>query len=424
MSNNDDRDIEMIDVDKAAEETGRKVKGQGPYPAGNVTRGTARRSAARSSVSSDGIVGIIQEHLILVAALAVAVILFLVLGISSCAGGSASGDASGNAAESSDYTFTTFEVNAHEDINDLMETYYTAYAEGDLTALQTVATPISTLEQSYITMMSSYLESYEVINVYTEQGLDENSYLVAVETAMHFDGVETAAPGIETFYVRKNDEGSYYIDNVYSWFNLSGQENTIDQTIADRITEYKQEADGVYLFAKVDGEYDTALASDADLNTMMTKTIPAALSQWVYSSTADSVTTNETTESTDGTDTTTEETTTEETTTEETTTEETTTEETTTEETTTEESTTESTTTTTTSSKPTVNDDFEKGTEIYCVETVVVRSKMKKKSDRVATVYGGEWLTVVESYDNGWTKVKYGKKKGYVKTSVLQDQSW
>ena len=45
---------------------------------------------------------------------------------------------------------------------------------------------------------------------------------------------------------------------------------------------------------------------------------------------------------------------------------------------------------------------------------------MDTSSSKVAVTYAGEKVTVVMSYSEGWTKVKYGKKEGYIRTDLLQ----
>ena len=105
-------------------------------------------------------------------------------------------------------TEEAYEENAVPAVNELINSYFTAYASGDLVTLQTLATPITQNEQSYITLISQYIEQYQDINCYTKSGLDSNSYMVNVSLNVKFMGVETPAPGLYFFYVRTNDDGS------------------------------------------------------------------------------------------------------------------------------------------------------------------------------------------------------------------------
>ena len=52
----------------------------------------------------------------------------------------------------------------------------------------------------------------------------KRQYLVSVSMEIKFTGVDTTAPGLDFFYVRTNDDGTLYIDNLYSQYNLANQE--------------------------------------------------------------------------------------------------------------------------------------------------------------------------------------------------------
>ena len=65
-------------------------------------------------------------------------------------------------------TEEAYEENAIPAVNELINNYFTAYASGDLVTLQTLATPITQNEQSYITLISQYIEQYQDINCYTK----------------------------------------------------------------------------------------------------------------------------------------------------------------------------------------------------------------------------------------------------------------
>lgn len=60
------------------------------------------------------------------------------------------------------------------------------------------------------------------------------------------------------------------------------------------------------------------------------------------------------------------------------------------------------------------------GTVIMLENTTNIRSGMSEDSSKVGTAYAGEKVTVVMSYAEGWTKVKWNGETGYIKTSLLQ----
>lgn len=351
----------------------------------------------------------------------------------------------------------TYEVDAYPAINELVNNYYTAYANGDIATLTTLATPISQNEQGYISVFSQYVESYQNISCYTKKGLDDNSYLVSVYMEIKFTGVDTLAPGLDFFYIRANEDGSYYIDNLYSQYNLANQENALDGNIQSLITQFEQEEDVVALQQDVQAKYESALAADPNLSTMVTTTIQEAIASWVASITNPS------------TEVAAEETPVEETPAEETPTEEAPAEETpaTTETVmattkvnvrvaadenaeklgTAESGTTFTRTgtegdwsiidyngtpgyikseylTTDTSANAgegTATDaGLAEGTVIMLQSTTNIRSSMSETADKVGVAFAGEKVTVVMSYAEGWTKVTWNGKEGYIKTELLQ----
>ena len=297
------------------------------------------------------------------------------------------------------------------------------------------AYPISNREASYVKAMSAYVDSYEDFHIYTKSGLSEGSLLCTVTYETKFSGVDTAAPGSDTFYLVQGDDGSYHIDNAYSWFNLLSGENETDTTISDRLSAYNEEEDVAAVVKRVDRDYVRALAANSDLNTMVTETVTKAVTDWASSDDAKNASGNieakvqedssdadennddenkDTKEASAGDDNTGEDTSADD---DENDTE---TDDTETDDTAAETDDTE------TKSEEKVEDGFGEGDEIYCEETVIVRSKRSKKSDRVETCYGGERLKVIKSYADGWTKVKIkgSGKKGYVLTSLLREQSY
>lgn len=357
---------------------------------------------------------------------------------------------------------TEYEVNAYPAVNDLINNYYSAYANGDIATLTTLATPISQNEQGYIGVFSQFVESYQNITCYTKKGLEDNSYLVSAYMEIKFSGVDTLAPGLDFFYVRANEDGTYYIDNLYSQYNLANQENALDANIQSLIAQFEQEEDVVALQQEVQAKYESAVAADPNLSTMVTTTIQDAVASWVAS-----ITTPSTEVAEEPTEEATEQTQPEETPAEETPAEETQAPAAETVATTTKVNirsaadensdklgTAESGTTFTrtgtegdwsiidyngtsgyikseylttdisTADAPdegTASDaGFAEGEEIMVMKSVNIRSAMSETADKVGTAFAGEKVTVIMSYAEGWTKVTWNGKEGYIKTELLQ----
>ncbi|MBO5302487.1 MAG: SH3 domain-containing protein [Lachnospiraceae bacterium] len=169
---------------------------------------------------------------------------------------------------------------AYPEINDLIKKYYKAYANGKVKKLAKLATPVSDTEKSYISVFSEYVKSYKNISCYTKKGLEEGSYIVSVYLEIKFNDIETTAPGLDFFYVRTNEDGSLYIDNLYSQFNMSNQEQPLDAEVASMIEEFEQQEDVIKLQTEVQQKYEAAITSDEALKTMVETTIPDAITVW------------------------------------------------------------------------------------------------------------------------------------------------
>lgn len=425
-----------------------------------------KRTPIKQRKKENEILRFIREHIRYFAAGALVVVLVIVLAMCAKPKGSDS-DVVVNATESTQATEEAYQVDANENINALITQYYTAYAAGDVTTLSSIATPISANEQSYIGLFSQYVDEYQNIKCYTKTGLDENSYLVSVSMEIKFTGVDTTAPGLDFFYVRTNDDGSLYIDNLYSQYNLANQENALDTSIQNLIGQFESESDVMALQSEVQTRYDEALAADENLTNMIQTTIPAAIKDWVSQMAAQAAT--EQTEAAEAT-------------------EQPETEQP--QETEQQEEIIQQTDTLATKDRVNVraaadveseklgtldqgtvvtrtaiagdwsvidyngtagyvknefltydlpdttadsnsdssadNSDstnaasIAEGTVIMLQNTTNIRSGMSEDSSKVGTAYAGEKVTVVMSYAEGWTKVKWNGETGYIKTSLLQ----
>ena len=69
---------------------------------------------------------------------------------------------------------------------------------------------------------------------------------------------------------------------------------------------------------------------------------------------------------------------------------------------------------------PANSNGFAEGTVLTIKESVNIRKSMGEDAEKVATAFAGEKVTVIMSYAEGWTKVTYGDKTGFIKTELLQ----
>lgn len=174
------------------------------------------------------------------------------------------------------------EITASEDkeINELMKSYFNAYAENDTETLDQIAKPLTDREKEYIKIYSEYVEKYENIVCYTSKGAQDGSDLVAVYYEIKFDKIRKTAPGMMFFYVSTGSDGKKYIDNAYSPYNTTYQETETDAAITALMAQFQADSGIVSLTEEIQKRYDEALAEDESLKTMLETTLPDAIAQW------------------------------------------------------------------------------------------------------------------------------------------------
>ena len=174
------------------------------------------------------------------------------------------------------------EVTASEDkeINELMKSYFKAYADNDTETLAQIAKPLTDREKEYIKIYSEYVEKYENIVCYTSKGAEDGSNLVAVYYEIKFDKIRKTAPGMMFFYVSTGSDGKKYIDNAYSPYNTTYQETETDATITALMAQFQADSGIVSLTEEIQKRYDEAIAEDESLKTMLETTLPDAIAQW------------------------------------------------------------------------------------------------------------------------------------------------
>lgn len=369
-------------------------------------------------------------------------------------------------------TQEAFQVDTYEDVNALINQYFTAYAAGDVDTIAAIATPITDNEKSYIAEYSKYVDSYENIQCYTKHGLDDKSYMVSARIDIKFTGADTPAPGLDFFYVRTQDDGSLIIDNLYSQYNRRIRENAVDTSVQSLIEEYENSDDLIALQQEVQSKYDEALASDADLADILNIKLPAAIVQWkqniLAQAAAESTETTEQPEETETAETTEQPEETQQPESEQQEAESTSEQVYTTDKVnvrreadtsseklgslekgtaisrtgtegewsvvnyggvtgyikteflTTEQPQADTTTDTSSNQSEAATGSLAEGTVITLTESTNIRSDMSETASKVGTAFSGEKVTVVMSYAEGWTKVTWNGKTGYIKTSLLQ----
>lgn len=173
-----------------------------------------------------------------------------------------------------------FEVDAYPEVNDLIKQYFTAYVNADFDTLDTLATPISDMEKSYITTMSKFYEEYKNVVCYTKHGLSKDSYIVSARFDIKFTGYDLTAPSMVLFYVQTDKDGNLYINNLYSDFNMYYSEQPISKEVLTALRKYTTEDDYIVLYSDVEAAFNDLIKENTEVYQLTKRTIPGVRQQW------------------------------------------------------------------------------------------------------------------------------------------------
>ncbi len=150
---------------------------------------------------------------------------------------------------------TTMEMNTNGELYTLIATYYNAFATGDVETIKSISTYMEETEEIRIPEMSKYVESYPYIEIYTKPGPRENSYLAYVYFHITLTSFEEEVPGMDTFYVCTNEDGSLYLNT----------DEVVPDTELEYIREMNLQDDVVELNNQTNVECKEIFLENADL---------------------------------------------------------------------------------------------------------------------------------------------------------------
>lgn len=368
-------------------------------------------------IDIDTIVTFCKENARYVSAGVLTVILVVVLAVTAANNGKSDSKKENTNQEQVADAQDEYAVNENKELNSLIEQYYGLYASGDVEGLAQIATPLSDMEKSYIQLMSGYVEGYSNIDCYTKQGLEKNSYLVSATYDMKFNGVEGTVPGMESFYVRTNEDGKLYIDNLYSNFNSEMQETEVDADVEALIEKFKESEDVKALQADFQNRYTQAIAADANLQNAV-NTVTDGIKNWASNYVAQ----QQAAEQAAAEQAAAEQAAAEQAAAEQAAAEQAAAEQAAAEQAAAEQAAAEQAAAEQAAQQQDNNNGLNylpEGTTITANDAYNIRVSMSETSDKVGTTAIGDSIKVVLSYQEGWTKVEWKDKTGYIKTELL-----
>lgn len=258
------------------------------------------------------------------------------------------------------------EKNAVAAINELMNNYYTALADGDIEKLELLRDYIKDTTKLQIIEKSHYIERYDNITCYTKAGLEEDSYIVYVYHDVKLYDFDTLVPSLNAWVVYKNESGAYYI-----------HDGELDDNAGYYFTELNMQDDVTNLINSVQAKYNEARANDEALASFLDGFLDLVKEDVAKGLAAMEQENAESTEGEEGTAP--------------------------------EESAQEE-------ESPKV-----KVTEVETTDTVNVRSSDSEVADKVGKAEKGTRLPLIEKRENGWSKIEFEGKEAFIKSEYLVD---
>lgn len=127
-------------------------------------------------------------------------------------------------------------------LNEFMQIYYNAMAEGDTDTLTKIVNRMDAKEILKAVETAKYIESYPTLEVYSKAGPREGTYMVYAYAEMKFYDYDRPVPGLSVFYVCTDAAGDFYInedgeeedDELYYMREISLQDDAVD--LSNKIT--------------------------------------------------------------------------------------------------------------------------------------------------------------------------------------------
>ena len=250
------------------------------------------------------------------------------------------------------------EKDAYPEVNNLIKQYYQALVDGDMEMIHSIKNYTNDEEELKIIKKSEFIEGYPNITVYTKKGPEEGSFVAYVQYEVKFFNIEKTAPGLNTLYICMDEEGKYFINA-----------NELDEKVVEYLKTISVQNDVVDLFNTVQVAYNDVKTEDETLSAFLDE-LPNLLAEAV----SEAIIEQEAAEA---------------------------------------------------ALHPEAEEETEESevvlvvTKVKTTDVVNVRSSDSVEADRLGKTSKGQILELLEERVNGWSKVKFEGKEGYIKSEYL-----
>ena len=147
------------------------------------------------------------------------------------------------------------EEEAYPEIHALMEQYYQAMTDGDADTIKALCDSVDDETVIYLQKRSNYIEAYQNLICYTKAGLEENSYVVYASYEIKFKDLEQTVPGVSPYLIYTRQDGSLYI-----------HEGEVNESVNAYLEEISAQDDVVDLMNRIQVQFNEAVVADEELN--------------------------------------------------------------------------------------------------------------------------------------------------------------
>ena len=254
------------------------------------------------------------------------------------------------------------EVDAYPEVIALFKKYYQALADGDVATVEQLKNVVDEKEKIFIEKKSEYIESFPTITCYTKKGPVEDSFIVMPYYEVKLKDFEELVPSLNAFYVCRNDNGEYYIND-----------DEQDENIVNYCKAISVQDDVVDLSNSVQVKYNELKTSNEKLSKFLDE-LPDILTSEVGEELAKLEASTQESEP----------------------------------ETTTEEAAEEE------------EEDTTIVKKVRTTDVVNVRSSDSETADKLGKTATGDEFTLLEQKGNGWSKIEYEGKEAFIKSDYLE----
>ena len=269
----------------------------------------------------------------------------------------------GPASAEPDQMDRTLAENTDDEVFALIASYYNAMASGDSDVLRSVFDTLSTEELLRYVETANYIEGYAGLDIFTKSGLTDDTLVSCIYYKVCFVNRPEEFPGYRLLYLGRDDEGKLYIKN----------ETNYTEEEAEYIKTVIEQEDVVEFKNRVNAEYSQMMHDHSELSEYLeelekqiNKTIGEALEALGAEQPEEGENSGEPVEP-----------------------------------------------------LPTEPPVVTGPQYAVATTTVNVRKSDSEKADKIGKVAGGTRVQVQEVGLNGWTKIVYEGKDGYIKSEFL-----